>query len=155
MDILHLAAPCRNLPVTFTLYAVKPSVIPLVAGALCLPMTYRLTRYGSGESLAASVAIIVATAMLGTWLALWYMNRKNCQSAWWALTLAFVGGAGLSEVLFFAYYYFDYGHADQKLSVGIALSFIEGGAIAMLGGLSVVVSFFALRRITSASRATR
>jgi len=118
-------------------------------------MTYRLTRYGSGESLAASVAIIVAIATLGTWLALWYMNRMNRQRAWWALTLAFAGGAGLSEALFFAYYYFDYGHADQKLSVGIALSFIEGGAIALLGSLSVVASFFALRRITSASRATR
>jgi hypothetical protein len=58
-------------------------------------------------------------------------------------------------MFFFVYYYFDYGHADAKLSVGIAVSTIEGGLIALLGAAAVVGAFFAFRRITAASRATR
>jgi len=130
----------------------RANLISLAAGALCLPVTYRFTRYGSVE---ISIAAIIAIAALGTWLAFWYMSRSNDRTSWWSLASAFAVGAIVSEALFFAYYYFDYGHADAKLSVGITLSIIEGGLIALLGTATVVGAFFAFRRITGASRATR
>ena len=128
------------------------NLISLAAGALCLPATYRFTRYGS---FAISIAIVLTIAALGTWLAFWYMSRSNVSASWSSLASAFAVGAVISEALFFAYYYFDYGQADAKLGVGIALSIIEGGLIALLGAVTVMGAFFALRRITSASRATR
>jgi RsiW-degrading membrane proteinase PrsW (M82 family) len=130
----------------------KAIVISLAAGALCLPATSRFTRYGY---LAVSIATIVTIAVLGTCLALWCMNSSKRHTAWWTLALSFCVGALVSEMVSFAYYYFDYGYADPKLGVGIALSFLEGGAIALIGGLSVVAAYFALRRITNASRAAR
>lgn len=141
----------RGTPLT--LDAVRASLISLAAaGAVCLPATYRFTRYGS---LGVSIAIVVTVAALSTWLALRYVSRSERDSTWWSLAIAFCGGVVLSETLFFAYYYFDYGYADRKLSVGIALTLIEGGAIALLGCLSVVAAYFARRRLTSTSRATR
>ena len=132
----------------------RASLISLAAaGAVCLPATYRFTRYGS---LGVSIAIVVTVAALSTWLALRYMSRSERDSTWWSLAIAFCSGVVLSETLFFAYYYyFDYGYADRKLSVGIALTLIEGGVIALLGCLSVVAAYFARRRLTSTSRATR
>jgi hypothetical protein len=131
---------------------VRTSLISLAAGALCLPATYRFTRYGSFE---ISIAAVIVIAILGTWLAFWYMSRSNDRTNWWSLASAFAVGAFVSEALFFTYYYFAYGHADAKLSVGIALAIIEGGLIALLGAVTVIGAFFAFRRITSASRATR
>jgi hypothetical protein len=97
----------------------------------------------------------VAVAILSAWLSLWYMSRTNRSNVWWIFPSAFALGAVASETLFFTYYYFDYGHSDQKLSVGVAVSILEGGVIALLGGLTVLCAFFAIRRITSTSRATR
>jgi hypothetical protein len=123
-----------------------------VAGVLCLPLTYWPTRQGS---FAISIATIVAVAILSAWLSLWYVTRTNRSSVWWVFPLAFALGAIASEALFFACYYFDYGHSDQKLSVGVAVSIVEGAIIALLGGLTVLCALFAIRRITSTSRATR
>jgi hypothetical protein len=131
---------------------VRTNLISLAAGALCLPATYGFTRNGSFE---ISIAAIISIAALGTWLAFWYMSRSNDRSSWWSLAGAFAIGAIVSEALFFAYYFFKYGHADAKLSVGIALSIVEGGLIALLGAATVIGAFFAFWRITSASRATR
>jgi hypothetical protein len=128
---------------------VKASLISLAAGSLCLPATYTLTRHGSYE---ISITAIITIAILGTWLALWYVNRGNDRASWWTLGGAFAVGAVVSEALSFAYYYFDYGHTDAKLSVGIAVSIIEGGVIALLGAATVIGTFFALRRITTRSR---
>ena len=133
----------------------RPYVISLVAGVLCLPLTYWPTRYGSYPSLALSITTIVAIAILSAWLSLWHMNRTRRISEWWTFPLAFAVGAVVIEAAFFAYYYFTYGHSDPKLTVGVILSLMEGGAIAFLGGLTVTGAFFAIRRITSASRATR
>ena len=83
------------------------------------------------------------------------MNRTCRINEWWTLPLAFVVGAVAMEALFFAYYYFSYGRSDPKLSDGIVLSVMEGGAIALFGGLIIVAAFFAIRRITGTSRATR
>ena len=130
----------------------RTNLILLAAGALCLPATYRLTRYGYFE---LSIAAIITIATASTWLAFWYMSRSSERTSWSSFAIAFAVGAIVSEGLFFAYYYFDYGHADAKLSVGIVLSIIEGGVIALLGAVTVIGAFFAFRRITSASRATR
>ena len=130
----------------------RTNLISLAAGALCLPATYRLTRYGSFE---VSIAAVITIAALSTWLAYRYMSRSNDRASSWSLASAFAIGAVVSETLFFAYYYFDYGHADEKLSVGITLSIIEGGVIALFGAATVIGFYFVFRRITSASRATR
>jgi hypothetical protein len=137
---------------TRTLYAVRGKLITLAAGSVCLPATYTLTRDGSYE---LSVGIIITIAAFAAWAALSYTRRGDEGVSWWSLASAFTVGALLSETLFFAHYYFDYGHADAKLNVGIALLIIEGGLIALLGAAAVVGAFFAFRRITAASRATR
>lgn len=130
----------------------RANLITLTAGALCLPVTYGFTRYGSIE---ISVAAVVTIAALGTWLALREIDRTNNRPRWWPLAIAFAFGAIATEILFFAYYYVGYGHADPKLRVGVALSVAEGGVIAALGVATIIGSFFAIRRITGASRATR
>lgn len=130
----------------------KPYIISLAAGALCIPLTYWPNRYGA---LGTSIVTILAVAICSTWLSLWYMNHTNRISEWWTFPLAFVLGAGASEALFFAYYYFDYGRSDPLLGVGVSLSILEGGVTALLGGLTVSGAFFAFRRITNTSRVTR
>jgi hypothetical protein len=130
----------------------KPYIISLAAGALCLPLTYWPNRYGA---LGTSTLIILAVAIGSTWLSRWYMNHTNRSSEWGTFPLAFALGAGASEALFFAYYYFDYGYRDPKLGVGVTLAVWEGGAIAFLGGLTVTMAFFAIRRKTNTLRATR
>jgi hypothetical protein len=131
---------------------VKPYAIPLVAGTLCLPLTYWPTRY---EFLPISIGIILAVAILSTWLSVAYMHRTARMSAWWELALAFALGAIAIETLFFANYYFGVGQSDRKLDVGIFLLILEGGVIAVLGALTVTGTYFAIRRITGTSRATR
>jgi len=130
----------------------KPYIISLAAGALCLPLTYWPNRYGT---LAISITTILAVAVFSAWLSLWHMNRTNRISEWWTFPLAFVLGAVASETLSFAYYYFDYGRSDPLLGVGVSLSILECGVTALLGGLTVSGAFFAIRRITNTSRATR
>jgi len=102
-----------------------------------------------------SVAAVVTIAVLGTWLAIREIDRTANPGKWWSLGIAFAVGAIATEILFFAYYYIRYGHADPKLSVGVALSVVEGAVIAALGVSTTIGSFFAIRRITGASRATR
>jgi len=117
-----------------------------------LPATYTLTRHGSYE---ISIAVICAIAVFGTWLALRYKSR-GCESIGWrSLASAFAVGAIFSEMLSFVYYYFDYGHTDAKLSVGVAVSIIDAGVIAIVGAATVTGTFFAIQRITNASSATR
>jgi hypothetical protein len=131
---------------------VRANLISLAAGILCLPATYGFTRHGALEF---SVAAVLSIAAIGTWLALWGAERTENRPRWWPLAISFACGAITSEFLFFGYYYLGYGHADPKLSVGIALSIVEGGLIAVLGAATVIGTFFAIRRITGASRATR
>ena len=122
----------------------RARLISIATGALCLPTTYWSTRHGA---IAVSVGVIVTIAVLGTWLALWHIKRNNYDCKWWALALSFCSGAVLSEAIFFVYYYIDYGHVDSKIDVGIALSLIEGGVIALLGSLSVAGTYFTIRPI--------
>lgn len=129
----------------------RASIISLAAGALCLPVTYRLTRDGSYE---ISILTIVAISILGTWLSLRSNVPHGSRPNWWALACAFAAGAVLSEALFFTYYYFNYGSTDAKLSVGIAISFIEAGVIALVGAATVIATYFTLWRITRRSSAT-
>lgn len=131
------------------LYAMKPSVITLVGGAVCLPLTFDLTR--GAESLAPSIAIIVVLPLIATTLAIWHGARNGSGTSWWSLALAFSIGAFVSESAFFVHYYYDYGHADQKLGVGIVVALMEVGSIAALGTFSTALTWLTVRRITNHS----
>ncbi len=117
-----------------------------------MPLTYWPNRYGA---LGTSVVIILAVAIASTWLSFYYMKRTHRISTWWPFPLAFVLGVSTSEALFFAYYYFDYGHSDALLGVGVSLAILEGGVTALLGALTVLGAFFALRRESDTSKSTR
>ena len=71
------------------------------------------------------------------------------------LILSFAIGALISEVVAFTHYYFTYGYQDQKLSVGEAVSVLEFGVIAIVGGLATFsAALVAKRRITRRSSGT-
>ena len=129
----------------------KPYTVATLAGASCLLATYSLTREESIPLALIVVAIIggacglIAVALSG--------DKSNLHIG--LLTLSFAIGALISEVVAFTHYYFTYGHQDPKLGVGEAVSILEFGAIAIIGGLATfLAAFLAKRRITRRSSGT-
>ena len=129
----------------------KPYAFATLAGAACLLATYSLTREGSIPIALIVIVFIggacglVAVAMKG--------GKSNLSIG--LLTLSFAIGAAISEAVAFAHYYFTYGSQDPKLSVGVAVSVLEFGVIAIVGGLATLsAAFVAKRRITRRSSGT-
>jgi hypothetical protein len=130
----------------------KPYALAALAGAACLLATYSLTREGS-----IPLALIVIAFIGGACgLVAVAMNGESGNLRIGLLTLSFaIGGAMLSEVVAFTRYFFAYGYQDPKLSVGVAVSVLEFGAIALVGGIATLsAAFMAKRRITRRSSGT-
>lgn len=125
----------------------KQLALPIVAGAVCLLVTYNITREGSiAVALLVFVAIGAATGVI---LAL--LDRARIVKTKTASAVAFVLGAFLSESIAFARYYFAYGYQDPKLTVGIVASVIEFVCIALVGAASLLVALALTSRITGHS----
>jgi len=129
----------------------KPYVFATLAGASCLLATYSLTREGSILFALMVVAIIgvacglIAVALSGV--------KSNLRIG--LLTSSFVIGVLISEVVAFMYYYLTYGYQDPKLGAGVAVSVLEFGTIAIVGGLTMLAAaLVAKSRITLRSSGT-
>ena len=120
--------------------------IAILAGALCLPATYNLVRTGS---LTIASALLVFLAVSGGALA-YLTSRESARSLPLRYVGAFVLGAFASELISFSHYYISIGRHDPKLGAGIAVSLIEFGVTALVGGIFVPISWHVARRLTSA-----
>lgn len=127
-----------------TFYGMNPLALAAIAGILCLPATYSLTREGS-----VSLAMLVVALLGAIGGAIAQRSERNGVRPW-ALSLAFVVGAMFSEVVAFAHYYISYGHQDPKLSVGVWVSIIHFLVISVVGGIAFLAS-----ALTTHSRITR
>ena len=112
----------------------NPLTLAAIAGSLCLPATYSLTREGSIPMSMLVVALLGAAAGVIAQL----RQRGGIRPS--SLTLAFVVGAMFSEIVTFAYYYLSNGYSDPKLSVGVGVSIIEFFAISVVGGVVLLTS---------------
>lgn len=114
----------------------KPYVFSTLAGASCLLATYSLTREGSIPFALVVVAVIgiacglIAVALSGV--------KSNLHIG--LLTSSFVIGVLISEVVAFTHYYLTYGYQDPKLGAGVAVSVLEFGTIAIVGGLTMLAA---------------
>ena len=125
----------------------KSFALATLAGASCLIFTYELTRQGSFILTLVVVAIIGASAGVGSV----FLKDPKTNARLSLLALAFVMGALLSEAVVFAHYYFTYGYQDPSLNVGIAVSELEFGVISVVGGVFMLLSTLATSRITRRS----
>jgi len=78
-------------------------------------------------------------------------GNKDTKTSLWSLILVFICGVVLTELVAFTYYYFQTGHNDPKLSVGIGVSIVEAGIVSILGALSLTVAGILTARITRVS----
>ena len=126
----------------------NPYVFATLSGASCLLATYSLTREGSIPFALLVVAIIGLACGLIT-VALSDV-RSNLRIG--LITSSFVFGVLISEVVAFTHYYLTYGYQDLKLGVGVAVSVLEFGTIAIVGGLTMLAAaLLAKNRITRRS----
>ena len=129
----------------------KPYAFAILAGASCLLATYSLTREGS--ILFALMVVAFIGAACGLFAVVLSNVRSNLRIG--LLASSFVVGAIISEVAAFTYYYLTYGYKDPKLDVGEAVSILECGVIAIVGGLATLsAAFVSKRRITRRSSGT-
>lgn len=131
----------RNLPIT--LYDMKSFALASLAGASCLLATYDLTREGS---ITFALTIVVVIGAVGGLIALVPLGENKPRIL--LLISAFIIGALISEVVAFTHYYITYGSQDPKLGVGVALSILEFGIIATVGGLVMFAVATVKNRIT-------
>jgi hypothetical protein len=148
---LQSVRPVRRVAELWSLYDVRYEAISFLAGMLCFPATYQLTREGS---VSLSVGIVVFLAVAGTLLTKISAPKSTTDPWLWRAPLVFVLGALVSEAGCFAYYYIDFGYSDPKLGVGIAVTVIEFAVIGAVGGAAACLTNLAYRRITTGSRRT-
>lgn len=125
----------------------KPFLLAAVLGALVLLATFDLTRAGS-----ISLALIVTAmfgALAGAGTSFLFGGSATQRSG--LLAISFVIGALFSEAVAFTRYYFSYGYQDPKLSVGVAVSLLEFGALSVVGTIAIFASVWLKNRITGAS----
>jgi len=122
-------------------------IITALAGILCLAVTYSSTRSGN---LFTSIIVILLIGSAAGMMARWDGN-KDTKTSLWSLILVFICGVVLTELVAFTYYYFQTGHNDPKLSVGIGVSIVEAGIVSILGALSLTVAGILTARITRVS----
>ena len=124
-----------------------PFAYATLAGALCLPATYSLSREGS---ISLVVLILALLGAIGGAIA---QQRERKGFRPWPLVLAFVVGTLFSEVVMFGHYYITYGYQDPKLSVGVSISVIEFVVISVVGAIALLAAAFAMHsRITRRSK---
>jgi hypothetical protein len=124
---LNESQPRRALRLFTWMLAYLP---PLLAGALCLPATFDLTR--TDRFLAALQAIVVIGTLGGAIPVV--LSRRGRKPRSLHLVLAFVGGALASEGSFFASYFIDSGYRDPELLLGVVGTALELCGIAVVGG---------------------
>lgn len=117
----------------------KGVLLAAVAGLLCLPATYSVSRSGS---LSLSIMIAVAVCSAATWI-----GAEQARPV--PRVAAFFLGAAVAEGTAFLYYYLIYGSNDPKLSVGVAVSIIELLSILVVGVSTLLVVPFLTRRMRS------
>ncbi len=122
----------------------KSFLPPAIAGALCLPATYWQTRTGS---MAISLIYVVVIGALGGMVAT-FLSRRNEKPRFLTLASAFVIGGFMGELVGFTHYYIIYGYHDQLLAVGVILSFVEFGGIAVFGGIAACLAALVQHRST-------
>lgn len=129
----------------------NPYVFATLAGASCLLATYSLTREGGFPFALLVVAIIgLACGLIAVALS---DVKSNLRIG--LLTSSFVFGVLISEVVAFTHYYLTYGYQDPKLGAGVAVSVLEFGALAIVGGLTMfAAALVAKSRITRRSGGT-
>lgn len=124
----------------------SPLALSGIAGILCLPATYGLSREGN-----IYLALLVV-ALLGAVGGAIAQCKEGSTFRPWALSLAFVVGALLSEAVAFAHYYITYGDQDSKLSVGGGVAIVEVLVISVVGGAAMLAAVYvAHSRITCRS----
>lgn len=126
-------------------------VLATLAGAVCLPSTFSLTREGSILLSVALVLLIGGAA--GAAVRRSETGAMEAKSGY--LALAFVIGALISEAVAFGWYYWSYGQEDPKLAVGMAISIWEFAAIGALGCSSLLLAAKVKKRITTGSNRRR
>ena len=120
----------------------KSLLFPLLAGALCLPATYRLSR---DDHFVVAFLVIVVIGALAAAMAVATSGAKGPPGVV-SLVLAFALGAFSGETIGFMGYYLDYGYKDQYLGVGVVFTVVEFLAISGVGGAATWVAALALRR---------
>lgn len=107
-----------------------------LAGVVCLPATYTLTREGS---LVISVLIVALVGAIAGGMSVVLRADKTAPRNG-SLALALVGGAAVSEMGAFVHYYITDGYQDPKLGVGVAVSVIEFSVIAVVGCVALLIA---------------
>jgi hypothetical protein len=102
----------------------------VVAGALCLPLTYHASR--EGEWILALVPIALISG-LGQSVA-----SKVGRLPLLVSVACFCLGAVATEVAFYLMWYVEYGYLDQEPSVSQAVAIVEFGFIAGVGTATIV-----------------
>ncbi len=120
----------------------KSLLAAALAGVLCLPATFRLSRDGN---FLGTALVVVVIAAIGGAIGVG-MSRGKGKPRLVHFATAFVIGAFVSELMFFSHYYFTFGYQDQLLSVGIIMLFVEASSIALLGGFATCLAALVQRR---------
>lgn len=114
----------------------------VIAGILCLPATYDLSRTGH---LWLSAVIVAGVAALGVSVFLLLKGSEH-QFKYLFCGLSYATGALVAETAFFTHYYLTYGHQDPNLAVGIAVVVIEFITITVIGLVVIYLILFFLDR---------
>ena len=127
----------------------KPFALTALAGVLCLPATYSLSREGS---IPLALLIVVLLGAAGGAAAVAQKRDENSFHPW-PLLGAFVIGALLSEAVAFVRYYYSFGYQDPKLAVGVGVSVLEFFVISVIGCIALLVAALNMNsRITRRSK---
>ena len=110
----------------------------VASGALCLPLTYRVSRMGYFEWSAAIVAVVATVVAI-------YVARFSARPLW-KLLGAFAMGALASEIAFLAYWTAKLGQWDD---LSFAVAAVEVAAIVVIGVIAAASGYMATRRITT------
>ncbi len=127
----------------------KQFVLTTLAGVLCLPATYSLSREGS---IPLALLILILLGAMGGAVATMPQHDGNAIRPW-SLILAFVVGALFSEAVAFTHYYISYGYQDPKLAVGVIVSVFEFFVISVIGCIAMLIAASVMHsRITRRSK---
>lgn len=112
----------------------RTHLVFIIAGALCLPLTYVFTR---GGSILLSIAVVVVVSGLASMVA---GAARRCRVSLMHAALAFGLGATSSELIVFSHYYLAFGYQDPKFATGAATSAVEFLAIVSIGAVVIILS---------------
>jgi hypothetical protein len=131
-----------NAPAGCKLYGPMPFAVTAAAGAICLVVSYDLTR--GGNTIFAIMVVAIIGAASGLIAAALCGEKSNLRIL--LLIFAFVIGAFISEAVAFAHYYGTYGFQDPKFGVGVVLSIAEFAIISAVGSLAIFAAVWVKKR---------